>query len=227
MTTSAFGCVSSLIYIAAYFKWTHGRRYVVKLNCVVLLGLLFVTLYAVLGVVGVTRQSREQVRDVVGFVAVSVNIFLYASPFETVRQVLKTKSAATLPIAMCGVAAVNCSLWLICGIVDNDMFIVTPNVIGVTLSVIQVKLYVIYNPKRKSPARERYVSGNGEGALSALNDSTRSKDGSCESHFSLLISPKDDFPSTFPCVKIADQQQSLVFDSTHSPILLAPPTPRV
>lgn len=99
-----------------------------------------------LSVLDVTSQSREQVRDIVGFAAVGVNISLYASPFETIRQVLNTKSAATLPIAMCSVAAVNCSLWLICSIVDNDMFILTPNVIGVTLSAIQVTLYVMHTP---------------------------------------------------------------------------------
>lgn len=134
-------------------------------------------------------------RDVVDFVAVGVNIFLYASLFETVRQVLKTKSAATLSIAMYGVVVVNCSLWLMCGVVGNDMFILTPNVIGVTLSAIQVMLYIVYNLRRK--ARERHMNGNGDGDLSALNDSTRSKD----SH----ISPKVDVSLSFPFVKITDQ----------------------
>lgn len=178
---------------------------------------LLVTLNAVLGVLDVTNQSREQVRNVAGFVAVGVNIFLYASPFETIRQVFKTKSAATLSIAICGVVAVSCSLWLICGVVDNDMFILTPNVIGVMLSAIQVTLYIVYNPRRK--ARERHMNGNGDGDLRALNGSTRSKD----SH----ISPKDDETSSFPFVKITDQHQSLVFEPTHSPILLAPPPARL
>ncbi|TYZ63775.1 hypothetical protein PybrP1_010429 [[Pythium] brassicae (nom. inval.)] len=219
VATSVFGCLTALVYITVYFRRTTQRRYVAKLFCAVLLGLLFVMLYAVLGLVGVTGQARAQVRDIVGYIAVAVNIVLYASPLETVREVVRTKSAKTLPISMCLVAAINCSLWMVCGVVDSDLFVLTPNVIGVTLSIIQVVLYHIYHPKRRAHEGEFELElGRSRGDLAP--GSTCSKDGS---HVSMIHSPKDDF-SAFPFIKAADW--GLEFAPSRSP-RLAPPNARM
>ncbi|KAF1328165.1 Mtn3-like protein, partial [Globisporangium splendens] len=177
--TSIFGCITALIYIGVYFRWTDLRRYVVKLFCLVSLGLLFVSIYAVLGGFGVTHQARKQVTKVVGCIAVGINLLLYASPLETMLQVVRTKSAVTLPILICIGLATNDLLWVICGIVDNDMFVLTPNAIGVALGVVQIALYIIYNSNRRSAALVN-------GALPAP-DSTRSKDGS---RVSIVLSQK-------------------------------------
>uniref|UniRef100_K3WEZ0 Sugar transporter SWEET1 n=1 Tax=Globisporangium ultimum (strain ATCC 200006 / CBS 805.95 / DAOM BR144) TaxID=431595 RepID=K3WEZ0_GLOUD len=205
--TSILGCVTALIYIAVYFRWTGVRRYVVKLFCLVSLGMLFVTIYAVLGCFGVTHQSRKQVAKVVGLIAVGINLLLYASPLETMLQVVRTKPAVTLPIFICIGLAVNGLLWVICGIVDNDMFMLAPNVIGVALGVIQIALYIIYNPNRRNAA---LVNGG-----LPEPDSTRSKDGS---RVSIVLSPKEEL-LPFPYARATDQ--SLTFEPIRS--LLVPP----
>lgn len=217
-TTSVFGCVAALGYIAAYFRWSSQRRYVAKLFCLVLLGFLAVTIYVVLGVLGTTHQTREQVRDIVGFLAAALGVVLYASPLETVKQVVRTKNAQTLPISMCCAAAVNCSLWVVCGVVSRDLFMLTPNAIGVALSVVQIGLYIVFNPKRQADRAEvDHELGlcSSSRDLMAL-DSTRSKDGS---HVSLILSPKDDF-SSFPFVKVTDCGQEIEprFESHLAPL---------
>lgn len=219
LTTSAFGCLAALAYIAAYFRWTSERRYVAKLFCAVLLGLFVVTIYVALGVLGMTNQTREQVRDIVGFLAVAVSIVLYASPLETVKQVVQTKNAKTLPIWMCFAAAINCSLWVVCGVVGRDLFVLTPNAIGVALSVVQTTLYFVYNPKRQAEEAEVDPEVGLVGSDLVAPDSTRSKNDDGGSHVSLVHSPKDGF-SPFPFTKIADiADHGLEIEPSLSPCL--------
>lgn len=149
--TNILGVLASGSYISVYLYYTPAKRYVVTLLAWVALGLTCVTLYAVLGASGVTGQSNKQVGKVVGFVAVGVTLILYGSPFETIVKVLRTKSASSLPIALCFVAMLNCALWMLYGILDSDMFVLTPNVIGLAFSVVQVALYVKYRPGKHQP----------------------------------------------------------------------------
>lgn len=147
--TNILGILASGSYISVYLYYTPAKRYVATLLAWVALGLGCVTLYAVLGASGVTGQSNKQVGKIVGFVAVGVNIVLYGSPFETIAKVVRTKSASSLPIALCFVAMLNCALWVLYGIIDGDMFVLTPNVIGLAFSIVQVALYVKYRPGKR------------------------------------------------------------------------------
>lgn len=149
MVTNILGILASSSYISVYMYYTPARRYVVTLLAWVALGLAGVTLYAVLGASGVTGQSNKETGKVVGFVAVGVNIVLYGSPFETIAKVVRTKSASSLPIALCLVAMLNCALWVLYGILDDNMFVLTPNAIGLVFSVVQVALYVKYRPGKQ------------------------------------------------------------------------------
>lgn len=206
VTASGFGCITSAIYTAVYCLYTQERRYVFKLTFVALFLLALITVYACMGSFGVINCGRANVIKELGYAAVCVNIFLYVSPFETIKKIVVTKCAASLPIAMCCMLVVNCSLWVMCGIVDNDVFVLTPNVIGVTFSLVQVLLYVIYNPNRKV----HHSLEDGEG----LASSTRSNaDGS---NFSIIISPKNE--GAFAFGKADSQRQGLVIEPRHSPL---------
>ncbi|TYZ60660.1 hypothetical protein PybrP1_009158 [[Pythium] brassicae (nom. inval.)] len=156
-TTSVFGCLVALGYIAVYFRWSSERRYVAKLFGLVLLGLLAATIYAVLGVLGTTHQTRDEVRDIVGFISAAVSVVLH------------------------------------------DLFMLTPNAIGVALSAVQIALYAVFNPKRQTDPEEvdHELGLCGSSGDLMAPDSTCSKDGS---HASLILSPKDDI-SPFPFVK--------------------------
>lgn len=61
---------------------------------------------------------------------------------------LRTKSSAALPAAMCCMSLVNTSLWLTYGIMNRDMFLLVPNSCGVVLCSIQVALCVIYRDNK-------------------------------------------------------------------------------
>uniref|UniRef100_K3X1W4 Sugar transporter SWEET1 n=1 Tax=Globisporangium ultimum (strain ATCC 200006 / CBS 805.95 / DAOM BR144) TaxID=431595 RepID=K3X1W4_GLOUD len=144
VVTNAIGMFCALSYIVVYWRHTTEKKYVMKLFTFVGFGLACITLYAVLAASGVTNQTNKQAGKIIGFVADAVNIILYASPFETMKKIVQTKNSSSLPISFCFVTMINCTLWVLYGIIDNDMFVLTPNALGFVFSVIQVTLYVKY-----------------------------------------------------------------------------------
>ncbi|GMF59528.1 unnamed protein product [Phytophthora fragariaefolia] len=60
------------------------------------------------------------------------------------KRVVRTKSAASLPISLCTVNLLNGLLWVAFGITEGDYYVLTPNAIGSVLSAVQVALYFTY-----------------------------------------------------------------------------------
>lgn len=148
MTTFAVGTVLSVVYVAVYFSLTSERKYVAKLVLWVAIGLAIFVLYIVLGLAGVTNQSRDGVATVAGFVADVGTLMLFTSPFETIFHVLRTKNASSMPFHLCLVGAVCNSLWLTYGIIITDWILIVPNIICSVVGWIQVVVYIIYRPGR-------------------------------------------------------------------------------
>ncbi|KAK1938994.1 Bidirectional sugar transporter SWEET3 [Phytophthora citrophthora] len=143
-----FGDVILAIYVAIYAKYCPDRRYVMRTFVLGMIPFVLVTTYAILVAVGAINQSRHQFGIVLGYLANVVTFALFLSPFEKIKLVIATKSSAAIPVLLCAVIFVNSSLWLVNGIVDDDLFIVVPNVVGVTLTALQLTLYYVYRPGR-------------------------------------------------------------------------------
>ncbi|KAF1793187.1 Ankyrin repeat-containing domain [Phytophthora cactorum] len=131
-----FGDIILALYVAIYAKYCPDRAYVMRILVLGSIAFVLVTAYALLVAGGAIRQSRDQLGDVFGYLA------------NKIKVVIETKSSAAIPVLLCGIIFVNSSLWLVNGIVDDDLFIVVPNVVGVTLTAVQLTLYYIYRPSR-------------------------------------------------------------------------------
>ncbi|KAG2760413.1 hypothetical protein JG687_00012643 [Phytophthora cactorum] len=144
-------------FIAVYYCWSPDRpavrRLVAKAGSVMALCMA----YTILGAHGFTNQSREQVITSLGLICISVNICLYASPLDTMKRVVQTKSAASLPISLCTVNLMNGLLWVAFGITEGDYFVLTPNAIGSVLSAAQVALYFTYCNTDESRQEEEAI----------------------------------------------------------------------
>ena len=105
----------------------------------------------------VTNQSREQMVTTLAMMCISINICLYVSPLDTMKRVVQTKSAASLPITLCSANLLNGFLWVAFGITEGDFYVLTPNAIGSVLSVAQVALYYTYYNTEESRQEEMEI----------------------------------------------------------------------
>ncbi|KAG2506134.1 hypothetical protein JM18_009063 [Phytophthora kernoviae] len=87
---------STDVFVPVYQAGTR-KDYVFKLCGVALLLLAIDTVYYFLGIKGVTNQSDSVVEKTLGFICITFNVALYASPLETMEKVIQTKSAPSLP----------------------------------------------------------------------------------------------------------------------------------
>ncbi|KAF4320971.1 hypothetical protein BBO99_00005079 [Phytophthora kernoviae] len=149
MATQLFGEIAAIVFVAVYYRWCSDRRALNKLLAGGLVLYLLITTYVVLGLARVTNQNDDEVGKTLGYVGILINVWMYASPLGTVRHVLATKSSASLPINLSAMMLVTTMLWVATSIVDNDMIIMSLNIAGVLLSIIQITLYVRFRPKNQ------------------------------------------------------------------------------
>ncbi|POM67828.1 MtN3-like protein [Phytophthora palmivora] len=154
MSVNAFGTLTSLAFALVFYRWSSDRRELHKLAAIAGGWAVLLLVFAVLCKTAVIPLSEYAQKTIVGYLAVTINVALYASPLQTMKLVLQTKSAASLPATMCCVNLVNGSLWVLYGILANDMFVLTPNAMGVVLSVVQVVLCIKFRHNGRIEAHD-------------------------------------------------------------------------
>lgn len=156
--TFAVGDLIALFFIAVYFRYTTERAYVLKVLGFFGFIYLLVTIYAILGMAGVTNQTFAQVKPIIGYIAIAAAIMLYGAPFEKVFLVLKHKTSVFIPFHMVIVGTINNGLWVIYTPFDNNWFMFVPNAICVVLGIAQLCLYYVYHPDRNRAHKESNVT---------------------------------------------------------------------
>ncbi|KAG6612231.1 MtN3-like protein [Phytophthora cinnamomi] len=141
------GDFAALIYLTIYFHYSNSRSYVIRSITAVLTVLTILSLYAIAGGLGHTRQSRHEVSTVLGFFADIASVCLYCAPIERLFMVLKHKSAVfiNLPMVLAGYA--NNTIWLTFGSLIQNYFMISINIFFFTMNSITLVVYQIYNPK--------------------------------------------------------------------------------
>ncbi|KAE8888262.1 hypothetical protein PF005_g28103 [Phytophthora fragariae] len=154
LVCNLYGMSTSIVFSSIYYRWSTDRASIHKIwsraACVLAAG----TLYLILGSCGATGQTFDQVASTFGFIAVAINIALYASPLANMKKVIETKDASSLPITISAVFLGNAALWVVYSITVGDMFVMVPNLLGMLLCAAQVALYVKYRPRRGQDAAE-------------------------------------------------------------------------
>lgn len=105
-------------------------------------------------------SAYPRTKERFGFVCVCVTVLMYASPLVTVREVMRTRSTATLSPSMTLASLAASSLWFVYGVLIEDSNVWLPNVAGLSLSVAQFGLFATFGV---GPSRSH---GNGGGLAS-------------------------------------------------------------
>ncbi|KAL4174759.1 hypothetical protein KRP22_006689 [Phytophthora ramorum] len=146
--SQGIGQLAAFVFNIIYFRWSlmQTRKDSLKLYVGGIVLHCIVTLYFVLALAGVLGQSNYDSSTLLGYFGVSINVCMFASPFATLKHVVQTKSASSIPINLSFMIFASSVLWVATGLLDSDNFITGLNLVGVVLGAIQMVLYYIYRP---------------------------------------------------------------------------------
>lgn len=99
-------------------------------------------------------ENAELVEHRFGLIVTVLMLMLIAQPLFDLPEIMRKKSTEGLPFAMILSGTVVGSLWLLYGIILNNMFVILQNLVGVALSGIQLALFVIY-PSKDSKKKQQ------------------------------------------------------------------------
>jgi solute carrier family 50 protein (sugar transporter) len=95
--------------------------------------------------------TRKIATSVVGKLGVLLCMLMFASPLSTLKKVIETKSARSIPLPFTLACMLNCILWSVAGIWEmRDFNIYAPNFLGLSSAIAQLTLKLIYGDGEKS-----------------------------------------------------------------------------
>lgn len=101
-----------------------------------------IMLFTVLSAVVLPVQLSSQM---IGLMGVFFCIILFGSPLSSLKEVIATKSAKSIPLPFTLACVMNCLLWSIFGTFEvKDFNIYFPNILGLLLGLVQLGLLAVY-----------------------------------------------------------------------------------
>lgn len=79
---------------------------------------------------------------VIGLIASIFAILMFISPIDQIRDIIRDKTSHTVSPLIYFMMIFNCFFWVLYGLGNNDIYIITPNTIGAFLGL--ATLIVIY-----------------------------------------------------------------------------------
>lgn len=200
------GSILAISYLSVYFYYTlEKRRVIMKIGIVVSWNALTL-LFSFSGsqYLGITSMSKSKTGDWIGYIAAATSLLLYASPFATLARAFRTKSVATIPIALVLAGSTNSFFWSVYGFMKSDMIVAIPNAVCVFFGCIQTTVYCLILLHNKRNPQERLMDKKGDaGSISTIDlerpsiaiaiaeDSSTVGDGSTsETVFQALATPR-------------------------------------
>ena len=79
---------------------------------------------------------------VIGKSAMIFNICMYAAPAQNIVAVFKTKDPTLIPVHTSIIGFLCSSTWFIYGLLDFDINVLIPNVLGIIFTVFQIGVWI-------------------------------------------------------------------------------------
>lgn len=190
----------ALAYLFVYLRATAELKFDLYVLAAYASVLIIISLYALLGGLGILGLNHDTVSTIMGYIATCVCLMLYSSPFIKIREVLRTKSAESLPIHMIIAGGINNSVWVAYTPMARLWFLLVANSVCWLFAVIQLLLYVVYHPSRQLALKSRpngqlEKEGNGhlsvsiDGSVNCIEHSLDAAQGSRSPLYQVLPSP--------------------------------------
>ncbi|XP_028549267.1 bidirectional sugar transporter SWEET13-like [Dendrobium catenatum] len=143
---NSIGCVIEISYITIFliFAARKARIYAAKLILILIVGvfsiIVLITLLLFRG------SSRLQV---LGWICVAFAVSVFVAPLSIMKRVIQTKSVEFMPFNLSLFLTLSGISWLFYGLLSKDIYVMLPNILGVSFGFAQLLLYVIYRGKEE------------------------------------------------------------------------------
>lgn len=138
LVTNGFGLVCALYYCSVFLTHDDDAERAKQRQQLSLVAFAVVVL-AVFAAVDHVRAT-----PLIGLVASSVSIAVFASPLAQLLNVVRSKSVATLSFPYAVASAVSSGLWSAFGLLAGDGNVYIPNIIAFMLSLAQLSLFLVF-----------------------------------------------------------------------------------
>ncbi|XP_070021677.1 uncharacterized protein [Nicotiana sylvestris] len=162
MTINGIGLGIEIVYLTLFVLYSE-RKQRMKVFFIVLSEIMFIGLIAILVITLV--HSHEKRSTIVGNICMVGNILMYGSPLAIMKLVIKTKSVEYMPFFLSFFSFLCSASWTTYALIRLDVYILTPNLIGTVLGLVQLLLYATMRQiaERKAQGKldlvEKTVSG--------------------------------------------------------------------
>ncbi|KAM0034746.1 putative SWEET sugar transporter [Helianthus debilis subsp. tardiflorus] len=153
ITINSVGIVIQTFYLCVFVIYAPGKA---RMEC-----LKLITLFIIVGfglIVLLTQFLTKGVKrwTIVGWICLIFSLCVFVAPLGVVRQVIRTKSVAYMPILLSVALTISAVMWFFYGLLLGDFNIAIPNTLGFTFGVIQIILYFVY--KNKKPVIDEKIT---------------------------------------------------------------------
>ncbi|KAE8672380.1 Bidirectional sugar transporter SWEET4 [Hibiscus syriacus] len=147
VTINGAGTAIEVVFLTLFIVFCHDKK---KRLTVVLIVVVEIILMAALAALVLTIAHTTQRRSVVvGIIAISFNIMMYAAPLSVMKLVITTKSVEYMPFSLSLASFLNGIAWTTYAFLPFDPFIAVPNGVGTMFSLAQLLLYGTYYKSTK------------------------------------------------------------------------------
>lgn len=148
INVNVFGVLTNTLYMAVYYYFSPNTK-----DTLALIGKA--TAFVMVFLAYAQVEDPEKIEFRFGLIVTSLLLLLIASPLVHLAEVIKTKSTDILPFPIILMGTIVTSLWLLYGLIINNVFVIFQNSVGCVLSAMQLSLFVIYPSKSKDKNQQK------------------------------------------------------------------------
>jgi len=161
--SNVFGCVLGSYYVYGFLMNCKSERSLQRLSFYYRLMSVFVLMQ----ICAIMTSETVNALFFVGLVSSICSIMGAGSLLTTLPQVIETQCSASINLPLLVTGVLSCSLWLVCGIVLHDIWILGPNVVGLLFQSVATAA-VLYFPRQVKAKAETDTKAKTHGAQGLL-----------------------------------------------------------
>ncbi|TMW87952.1 hypothetical protein EJD97_019223, partial [Solanum chilense] len=141
MTINGIALAIEMVYLMLFVLYSKKEKRM-KILFIILSEIVFIVSLAIL--VATLVHCHKKRSTIVGTSCIVANILMYASPLTIMKLVIKTQSVEYMPFYLSFFSFLCSISWTAYAIIRVEFYLLTANVIGAILGLLQLMLYVNY-----------------------------------------------------------------------------------